>query len=64
MRMKNILMAGIGTLGFVAFLVLCSEPAPGEDITLWQLVWPKIIAMGVLGLSAWGIDKLDKMTIR
>ena len=63
-KMKNILMSALGFLVMGAFLVMCSEPMPGEDIGVWEFTWPKLVAIGVMAGCVWGINKLDRMTVR
>lgn len=59
-RMKKWLMPIVGLVGMLAFLVMCCEPAPGEEVSEWAFMWPKVVALGVIGGCVWVIRKLDK----
>ena len=57
---KKWLMPVIGLIAFGAFLVMCSEPLPGEVISLARFATPKVIAILTLAGCAWAVNKIDK----
>ena len=58
-RIKDKLMQLIGVVAFFAFLVMCADIAPGEEMSEWNFIWPKLVAMAVIGGCVWAINKLD-----
>lgn len=56
--MKTTITWALGVAAFVAFLTLCSEPAPGNDIDLGVFLFQKLIGAVVLVGSIIGISKV------
>lgn len=57
--MKKYLMPLTGCIAFFAFLALCLEPAPGENMGEWNFLWLKFFALAVMFGCVWAIKKLD-----
>ena len=58
-KTKRWLMPALGVTAFFAFLVMCSEPAPGEEVTMMAFTVKEVAALTVLGICVWGIRRLD-----
>lgn len=59
-RHRKAVMNILGVMGFLAFLVMCSEPAPGVDMELAKFVTPKVFAILAIGACVWVLKKIDK----
>ena len=57
-KMKTAALWALGILATLAFLTVCSEPAPDNEISYMNFVLQKVVAMGVLIGSICAIGKL------
>ena len=60
-NIKQIAVWAMALLIMGAFLVLCSEPAPGNDPGVWEFAWPKLLGLCIIGGCVWAINKLEVM---
>lgn len=58
-RAKKWLMPVMGVIMLMAFLVICSEPEPGVEWSVWRFALPKVAALAAFGVCVWAVNKLD-----